>query len=222
MLKPGDTTAISVLRDDTDSLTRPNSELVNLYGISDAKLLGGYLFRERAISDVSLNHVHQEYVKPTTYINSNDNSRVAELKAFKNRIIKYIDSLVNEPYKPKANSLVYQAIVSELQNLQKTEATNKYMIIYSDLLQNSDEFSFYKGKDFDEAKSHPDKVVARFESMAPMPDLSGMKIYVINTPRNYAAERKFSVAVSVFKLLVEQKHGQLIVESNITPEIYTQ
>jgi hypothetical protein len=221
MFKPGDTTAISVLMDDTDSnLTRPNSEIVNLYGISDARLRDGFLFKERAISDVSLSHVRQENVKPTAYINSDDNSRVAELKAFKTRVIRYIDSLAGVPYKPKGNSLVYQAITSELTNLQKTEAANKYMIIYSDMLQNSDEFSFYKNADFEQAKQHPEKVVSRFEKMGAMPNLRGIKIYVINNPHSYADEKKFDVAISVFKILVEQKHGELIIASNINPEIH--
>jgi hypothetical protein len=220
-LKPGDTTAISVLRDDTDSnLTRPNSEIINLYGISNARLRDGYVYRDRAISDVSLQHVKQEYIKPATYLNSDDNSRVAELKAFKAHVIHYIDSLVGVPYKPKGNSLVYQAIISELTNLQQTGAANKYMIIYSDMLQNSDEFSFYKSKDFEEAKLHPEKVVTRFEKMGAMPNLTGIKIYIINNPHSYADEKKFDVAISVFKLLVEQKHGELIVASNINPEIH--
>ena len=220
ILKPGNTTAISLLRDDTDSnLTKPNSEVVNLYGINDSKLRDGFVFRERSISDVALKHVKQENVKPATYLNSDNNSRIAELKAFKSHVMHYIDSLVAEPYKPKSNSLVYQAITSELTHLQQTGATNKYMIIYSDMLQNSDEFSFYKEKDFAEAKLHPDKVVTRFENMGTMPNLTGVKIYIINTPRSYNDEKKFNVAISVFKILVEQKHGELIVASNINPDI---
>jgi hypothetical protein len=213
-------TAISVLTDGTDtSLSKPKAdEVLKLYGLSDDYVHDGFKFRQSAISDVANNRVDEANVVPVQWYASDDNHRIAELKAFKKRISFLIDSLDQGNRKPKKHSLVYQAINAELINLVKTKAENKYLVIYSDMLQNSDEFSFYNPASFELAKSNPDKVIARFEQMGSLPDLTGIKIYVINNPHSYVEQKKFDVAVNVFKILVQEKHGELFVQSNILPE----
>jgi len=213
------TTAVSVIKDDTDStLPQPRAaDVMPLFNLSDRTAQNGFIFRERSISNTSLNPTRQYYVKRGEFMDD-ENSRISELKAFKNKVIRYIDSLVETP-KPKSNSLVYQTILSELDALVQTKAENKYMIIYSYMLQNSDEFSYYKKSDVLQAQLHPEQVVARFEKMGKLPDLTGVKVFVICNPGSYENEKKINLSIATFRALIEAKNGTLVLASNMNPEV---
>lgn len=82
-------------------------------------------------------------------------------------------------------SKIYQKVTRECIKLNKIEADRKYLLIYSDMLENSNLFSFY-GKNWKnqigQLMTTPEATLDKLSKKGPtLPDLSEFEIYIIAT-----------------------------------------
>ena len=88
------------------------------------------------------------------------------------------------------SSKIYQKVARETIKMKRTGADNRYMIIYSDMLENSNLFSFYHTnwkKNVEKLLETPENTLAKFAENGPeMPDLSEFNIFIVakRTPEN--------------------------------------
>jgi hypothetical protein len=118
--------------------------------------------------------------------------------------------------KPLSHSECWASICTQLQQLSEdTMSTRKVLIIYSDLLEKSTANAYTQ---------LAEKSITSFgkalTALHPLPgDLSSITIVVIYRPETREVDKKFSLAYSVLKNLVEAKGGKIYTQStnNIQP-----
>jgi hypothetical protein len=212
-------TAVSAIADvsDTGLIHTTAEEVTAMFPINDNRLYEGYTFRCRYISEAEDRGIMQVNVKPVCWLLSDENYRIAQLKAFRAEVNQAIDQLEQEQVQPRKNSLVLQTISREMTQLASANAQNKSMIIFSDLLQYDENFSFYSPRDFAVAKKNPELAAEQLDQISPLPNVEGLKVYIVYRPQNYEQQKRFDVASRVFTLLLI-KHGATVY---VTPNIVT-
>ena len=133
-----ETTEISVIVDITDPLTsKPKPEdIMSLINLND-NIWKGADFRLLYITNVSFNPMYEARIEPENEWLGNKFQRADKVKKFYADINKIISNTDAETV-GKDNSSVYFPIAKELNNLRQNKTTTKVMLIYSDLMENTD------------------------------------------------------------------------------------
>ncbi len=113
-------------------------------------------------------------------------------------------------------SKIYQKVARELSKLNKTQSSRKIMVIYSDMLENSNLFSFYKTgwqKEIEKMANDPEGTIKKLSEKGPsMPSLDGIEIIVI-TNRTVTNDEKINLSEQFWRIIFEEKGAQIRFDS---------
>ena len=210
------TTHIVGLWDITDkSIPRPDAkEITKFYGFEKDKWNGGS-FRFSAITQVSLNPSEYQDVRGANQLLSNEFKREEEIKLFEKGVADIIDR-AEQAKTGQNNSSIYLPIASELNQLAKSEAdSRKILLIYSDLMENTEQFSFYRKKDLSLLVTSPESLAKQLENIQPLDELSGIEVYFIYQPSDSKSDTLFQLVSGFYKKLLEQKGAKVFISANL-------
>ena len=143
---------------------------------------------------------------------SGDNSldRNEEIKKFYKELDRLFSDLAT-PSKSFSQSKIYQNLCRELVSLREAEGYNsKRLIIYSDMLENSDLFSFYKSKiDYTDEESLRLTIESIEKQACVFPELSGIEVFVISS-RNETNDEMINNAERFWMYLLDSKGAKNI------------
>jgi hypothetical protein len=109
-------------------------------------------------------------------------------------------------------SKIYQKVTREIIKMKKLEADKKYLIIYSDMLENSKLFSFYGAKwknNIEKMIKSPESTLENLSKTGPaLPDLSEFEIYII-TNRTSANDEKINLSEQLWQGLFEYQGAEV-------------
>lgn len=133
-------------------------------------------------------------------------NRKDEVQKFYTNVEDSFSKLLNAANWGTDASKIYQKVSRELIRMKKGEADHKHLIIYSDMLENSNLFSFY-GADWkskiEELIANPETTLAGFAKNGPaLPDLSEFEIRIITT-RTSANDEKINLSEQLWIALFE-------------------
>ena len=115
-------------------------------------------------------------------------------------------------------SKIYQKVSRELIKMKKSEADYKYFIIYSDMLENSELFSFYGGNwqnNIEKMIEEPEKTLEQLGQKGPaLPDLSEFEIFVI-TSRTSENDEKINLSEQLWQILFETRGATVSFNSGL-------
>lgn len=115
-------------------------------------------------------------------------------------------------------SKIYQKVTRELIKMKKSEADQKYLIIYSDMLENSSLFSFYGANwksDVTKMIEDPEKTLQKLSENGPaLPDLSEFEIFVITT-RTPENDEKINLSEQLWISLFEYQGATVSFNSGL-------
>ncbi|QGY42467.1 hypothetical protein GM418_01995 [Maribellus comscasis] len=113
-------------------------------------------------------------------------------------------------------SKIYQKVTRELIKMKNMEGDKKYLVVYSDMLENSDLFSFY-GSNWETAINkmieNPEETLDKLGKKGPaLPDLSEFIIYIVphRTPEN---DQKINLSEQFWTTLFEYRGATVIFNS---------
>lgn len=197
-------------------LAEPDAkELIRLYDFEDNKWSGG-IFRSSVITNVSFNQADQISIEPGNEWSSSFPLKRSEninqfQKSIEDIITKNRQSLIG-----KNNSSIYFPIVKELNRLSQSQSNRKYLLIFSDLMENDPKFSFYKPNKLKELRENPDSIKNALENEISLESLSGITIYLIYQPTDTAKDEQYKIVSKFFQQLFEGKGARVIITPNIT------
>lgn len=115
-------------------------------------------------------------------------------------------------------SKIYQKVTRELIKMKKSEADQKYLIIYSDMLENSSLFSFYGANWKSNIKKmieDPEKTLQELSKNGPtLPDLSEFEIFVVTT-RTSENDEKINLSEQLWISLFEYQGATVSFNSGL-------
>jgi len=103
-------------------------------------------------------------------------------------------------------SKIYQKVTREIIKMKKSGIERKYLIIYSDMLENSELFSFYGANwksNIQKLAENPESTLQKLSTNGPvLPDLSEFEIFVITT-RTAENDEKINLSEQLWMNLFE-------------------
>ena len=209
------TTEVVVFSDITDkNMVQPQSEdILKLFDFDNNRWNGG-IFRYSNISQVSLNQTEQTQIDAANQWLSNEFQREDEIKHFKKKVKNILDN-ASQVTHGKDNSSIYLPIANELNRLSKTKTEKKILLIYSDLMENTDNLSFYRKQDFSILKFNPNKTQVQLEKSVVISPLSGINVWFIYQPFNTKNDEDFQIVSQFYKKLLEDKGARVTVSANL-------
>lgn len=211
--QPPPVTEAVVLRDITDSLqAQPQAdEIVSLYGLEQDKWSGA-IFRFVDLTDVSFNRVSEIKLTSANRWLSNEPEREKEILHFKAGIAEIL-SAKNQI--GRTHSSIFLPITRELNFLSQSKADRKILVVYSDLMENSPDISFYNPKTFRLLQSNPDSLKIFFEKMQSLSAYNRIEVHFIFQPKDSAQDTEFKVVSEFYEQLLEEKGAQISISANL-------
>ncbi len=115
-------------------------------------------------------------------------------------------------------SKIYQKVTREFIKMKKSEADQKYLIIYSDMLENSKLFSFYGSNwksNIEKMITNPEKTLQELSKNGPtLPDLSEFEVYIV-TSRTSENDEKINLSEQLWITLFEYQGATVIFNSGL-------
>jgi hypothetical protein len=218
--KPKHTTHDAVVFIDVTEplLAWPNAtEVISLFGLDNDNMQGVTLTVSE-LNDVSYNK--QTVFALTvggTVLTTNRFERTRETEAFISEVDTYFESLARDTMVGRPRSSLYMPLARELNRLAASKADNRVLVIYSDLMENSSQVSFYAPQTRTQLQYAPDTVTAALERLAPLADLSGIRIYIMYQPEDPAADDTFRLVSGFFRSHFEQHGATVSISANLNP-----
>jgi len=209
------TTEVVTIRDITDMMTvTPKVEdITPLFDLQKEKWNGG-IFRLVDLSDVSYNRTHEVNIEAENQWLSNEFTRNDAVKTFYSDINKTLSNSSKETI-GKNNSSLYFPIATELNHLSQSHANKRIMLIYSDLMENTESISFYKKGTLTKLTTNPDSIKEQFELQMKLGNLSGITIYLIYQPVNTTDDEKYRIVSNFYKHLFESYGASVEITANV-------
>jgi len=208
-------TEVVLVRDITDRfLSQPKSnEITSLFGL-DNDQWEGVKFRFVDITDVSYNQISEASIKPENQWLSNEFDRRKKIKNFYAEVSQILNSSEKQAV-GKENSSVYFPIAKELNRLSQSNSTKKTLLVYSDLMENTAEMSFYDNANFNLLKTNPDSIKKYFDSQIELKNLNVINIYIIFQPNGIVEDEQFKVVSAFYKNMFESKGAKVEITASI-------
>jgi len=208
-------TDITVMRDITDTqISQPKlADISTLLNLDNSKWDGAF-FRFVDITDVSYNHISETKIDPENQWLGNELDREKKVKQFYIDINQILTNAGTEKV-GKVNSSIYKPIATELNRLSQSPSQKRFLLIYSDLEENTDKLSFYDKKTINLLRTDQDSIRKYFEALSPLKNLTGIKVYLIYQPKNNEADDQYQLIASFYKTLLESKGATVEITANI-------
>lgn len=226
--EPSSTTNICVLIDVTDERFKDENfvsgnlpQLVKLMKLD--KETGGYSGGEIKLSLInevsdSKSKIVRIAAAETGLMGENPLNRKDQVNKFYSELENAFIKILDEANWGTDASKIYQKITRELIKMKNKDADKKYMIIYSDMLENSQLFSFY-GSNWrnliNKMIENPETTIDKLSNDGPaLPDISEFTIYIINT-RTAENDEKINLSEQLWMALFEYQGATVIFNSSL-------
>lgn len=208
-------TEVVVVRDITElHLSQPKSVEINALFDLDKDKWKGALFHFVDITDVSYNRTYEASIEGENQCLSNEFERRKKVEGFYTDISKILTGSEKDSI-GRDNSSVYAPIARELNSLHKSTASKRILLLYSDLMENTTGMSFYNGQKLGLLKTNPDSISKYFETLVPLENLKGIKIYIIFQPDGIGHDEQFKIVSGFYKRLFEAKGAVVQIAANL-------
>jgi hypothetical protein len=207
-------TETTVLRDETDrQLAEVSADAIfKQFNLFEKYVERGAIFRYSTISDVSFNKVIlAEFEHENPWL-ENDLDRTTRIEIFRNEVFAPFKEKKDSAFK---HSSVYLPIARELSRLGERPTSIRRLYVYSDLMENTPELSFYSEETFTLLKNHPDIILKKFEEWLPLPSLEGIEVHLIYQPADITADKNFRVVSEFYGKMLEAKGAKVIIQANL-------
>jgi hypothetical protein len=144
----------------------------------------------------------------------NEFDREKKVKDFYAQITQILTNLEKET-NGKDNSSIYIPIANELNRLSQNTALKRILLVYSDLMENTEELSFYNKSKFSLLQSDPDTIQKYFLAEVPLQKLNGITIYLIYQPSDPKTDEEYQIISGFYKKLFESKGATVLITANI-------
>jgi len=208
------TTEVVIFYDMTDKqLAQPNvNEILSLYSLKNK--WDGAVLRFTILTDVSYNQISEASIEPKNEWLSNEMDRDKEIKNFKNEVSEIIANS-GKGMISKSSSSIYLPIANELNKLSNSKSDKRVLIVYGDLMENTEDLSFYRKRDFELLKVNPEQVQKQLEKLAMLNSLMGIEVNFIYQPSEIKSDQSFQTISKFYKKLLEDKGAKVNISANL-------
>lgn len=215
-------TEITIITDLTDTLAvYPQAEpILALYGFNNNADQGA-TFRQVLLTDKKLNpteDISLETRKVSDSHNTNDDVEYREqiVYAFQDAVRKALEDFPKRyAIHPLGHSECFATISSELNRLAASTASQRILIVYSDLMENEEDISVYSDANQQLLHKNPAKVAKILSRRCPLPEkLVGVTVYFVFNPPDRNSDTKYGNMVSLYERLLKARGARVVIQAS--------
>lgn len=186
----------AVVRDRTDSIEamiKPD-EVLGMLEVNQDNLYKGFKYYNTFISDADNDDIILIEVKAVMPLFGTQTDRVSDLRDFKKRVTDDVlraQGIQGEKKQSRVIETVQKQFIM-LGNIEDCE--DRTLVIQSDCMQHTDSASLYSLSFLKSMKHDPEKIAARYQELAPLHKVKGMKTFIIHKPKDSQSQRQFDLA----------------------------
>ncbi len=206
---------VSILEDITDTLfAQPSCQDVFTVAQLDSTSLANIKVVCNTISDYEYNKSYSAELPEKSLLLSNPGERVKEIQDFKAQVAENI-SRINTGDNRRPQSNIYSVIVRESNRLAVSKAKRKICIVYSDLAENTSEFSIYRQADMALIDKQPKQVKQFFERKSKPGNLTGISLYIIYQAKSIKDNAMFARISEIYKQIFNSAGAEVYIGANV-------
>lgn len=210
-----ETTCISVLLDVTDKASPiAGDNLMELAHLKDHPW-SSCTVRITTLSNYDYNHTQQLLLDKKYIVFGNPQKRYKEMDRYRDSIETLIQRYTSNN-SPRDQSVLCEPIVREANRLAASFGKNKYLIIQSDLAENSNIFSVYTKHDLRLAEVEPKTVEVLLLNNLHLQSLAGIQVYLVHQPISESDNKRFTTMAKWYQRLFERAGATVEISSNLT------
>lgn len=156
-------------------------------------------FRWMNIGNTDFNPTYRLDLAPSDLL-GNRLERKVEVQIFYTQLDSLLKREHAQTYHYK-NSSIYRPLLKTLIQTSQGNASQKVVLLYSDLHESSDLFNAYDTTQRRQLFDHLDKVVAHFQAVGDIPDLRGVHLYLIYYPTTNQENRNYRQWLALYRAL---------------------
>jgi len=185
---------------------------ININNGSYDELRNGLNVQIASLSDVSDEKPRFVSIKPDT-----KNQLTGNAEARRKAMLKYVQNLqllINDVSSHQSTSLQYSKLIinvcQKLKILAKSNSDKKLLIIYSDLIENSEYYTFYKktALQLEKELENQNVILTKLEQDCIFPNLSNIEIFAIPL-RNNKNDQLVNQAIRFWKKMFQKYQGNM-------------
>lgn len=168
----------------------------------------------QTLSNFEYNNIQEKELPFAFFLLSNPKKRKKEIGQFKTALDTALQSIYAID-SGRTRSSIYEPVVRTLNELSKSKAHSRILIVQSDLQENTQTFSVYRESDYVVLQKHREQIIGRFTKILSLQDIHGIEVYLIYQPKSDADNDRFILMANLFKEILEQKGAVVHIGSNI-------
>jgi hypothetical protein len=221
--QPTRSVSVAVIVDTTDyrNIIPEADPLLELYRFDTALYTEAY-FRLTTITDKSISPVSESYLESGEKTEKRNTRgiphfREGNISLFYETVRSCFHDFQNlDTALTLKHSECYRVIVQELTYLMNQPFSNeKILVVFSDLMENSDIVSFYDDESFAKITRDPQDLQNSFGIAQPLPgSLLGVRVYFVFQPRTREEDLQYRKVSSFFKTMLEEKGAIVTIQAH--------
>lgn len=205
----------SILLDTTDKhIAKPDTnELLRLMNAKEGSKQ--IYLRYSTLTDVDFNQVQElSFIPEATGLLGNEVKAKRKRVVFEREVKKLFqstDTVVDVKY-----SAIFDPIINELKYMGTQSYSKKRLIVYSNLMENSDLTCFYKSKDYSRLLYNQTSLIKRYVARVPKFPTDNLELQVVYIPHHQKDNRNFKA----LQRLYTEVFRQLDIPISFTANLY--
>jgi hypothetical protein len=219
-------TTVSLLTDitDTNRIIPTANSLLSLYGFKE-NICKAVTFRSSSITDFStgteIEYSLENRLEEEKAGNLYDDPlfRKKQIIRFQENVAGALSELSLYSTNNRPETRCFERVCNELETLKKLDGTEKYLVVSSDMIENSDVLLGYSEGLFNSIEEDEKKsiqaLIEKLEDEDKMPSkLQGISLYILFEPKTKKEDVLFKAFSNAYRMMIEKRGGQVFIKSS--------
>lgn len=157
-------------------------------------------------SDRDINDVMEVTLDAENQWSGNLDLRKAQIKLLTRQLQQCLDSMRYAGACP--HSIVYRAIARQANRLADSNTAQRYLLVYSDLVENDINLNFYNPQTLARLKASPGSIEKQLTAELLLKSLKGLQVWFIYSPASFAQNNSYMLIADYYSRLFSV-HGAI-------------
>jgi len=200
-------TAIVAMLDETDKMpTYPTAQsLLSPFKLADDPWQGGIQIKLVGITDKDVNTTLTVSLEKEDRLTGNLTIRRAKVQRFISDLQNGINAFTTRNC---GHSIIFRTIAGQAAQLADNPAHNRFLVVYSDLIENS-EISFYNPQTLALLQKSPGMIEKQLEATDPLPSLTGIHVWFLFAPNSYKQNNVYMPIARFYESVYKAHHADV-------------
>lgn len=166
------------------------------------------------ISDIRLTPQYICTIPRQSFLFGNSTLRARDIKRYENTVDTMLQKLYSDQQELHHSRIMIPLARCAKELMKRTEK-ERFLIVDSDLMENTEAWNCYAPGSMRQVKEDPKKVLKKMLQGEDFPDVRGLTVYLLHMPGSVKDDDQYWVMSDFFRNVLEEHGARVIVFSNL-------